>query len=143
VSRLANLERKLKTHNYKLTRQRRAVLRVLAESDSRFDAARIYEKAKVECPEIGLTTVYRTIDILVDLGVIERLHVAGGCKSYASASPGHRHHLVCVECGKAVEFVGCDLTGLIDSVASKTGFEVENHWLQLTGRCPKCQSKRK
>ncbi len=140
---LERLEQQLKAHSYKLTRQRRAVLRVLATTDGRLDAARICEDARAECPEIGLTTVYRTLDILADIGALRRLHLPDGCHSYAPASPGHRHHLICVGCGRAVEFEGCDLTALVDSVASKTGFEVEGHWLQLMGRCPECQSKRK
>ncbi|NLG79560.1 MAG: transcriptional repressor [Firmicutes bacterium] len=139
---LERLEQQLKARGCKLTRQRRAVLGVVAKTEGRLDAARVCEDARAECPEIGLTTVYRTLDILADLGALRRLHLPDGCSSYATASPGHRHHLICVGCGRAVEFEGCDLTALVDSVASRTGFEIEDHWLQLLGRCPACQERR-
>ena len=138
---LESLEQQLRARGCKLTRQRRAVLRVVTATEGRLDAATVCEDAKAECPEIGLTTVYRTLDILADMGALRRLHLPDGCSTYAPASPGHRHHVICVECGRAVEFEGCDLTALLDSVASKTGFKVEDHWLQLLGRCPACQGK--
>ncbi|MCR4402413.1 MAG: transcriptional repressor [Firmicutes bacterium] len=136
---LEMLQRQLKAHGLKLTRQRRAVLRVVTTTNGRLDAAKVCEDAKAECPEIGLTTVYRTLEILAEMGALRRLHLPDGCSTYAPASPGHRHHLVCLQCGKAVEFEGCDLAAFLDSVASQTGFEVEDHWLQLLGRCPTCR----
>jgi len=51
----------------------------------------------------------------------------------------HGHHLICSSCNQVVEFDGCDLEALFKSVASKTGFRIEGHWLQVFGRCPKCQ----
>lgn len=136
------LAKQLSTSSYKLTRQRRAVLSVIASTDGHLNAAEVYEKAKSEYPQIGLTTVYRTLDILVELGAIKRVHLDEGCHSYAPASHGHHHHLVCTDCGRAVEFEGCDLAAFLDAVASQTGFEIEEHWLQLFGRCPTCQKTR-
>ncbi len=131
--------RRLRASKYKLTRQRQAVLSAIASSESHLDAAEVYEKASAECPGIGLTTVYRTLDILVQLGLARRVHLEEGCHRYAPASEGHRHHLVCTGCGRAVEFVGCDLSSFLDAVASETGFEIEEHWLQLLGKCPSCK----
>ncbi|MEW6227024.1 MAG: transcriptional repressor [Bacillota bacterium] len=136
------LAKQLSTSSYKLTRQRRAVLSVIASTDGHLNAAEVYEKAKSECPQIGLTTVYRTLDILVELGAIKRVHLDEGCHSYAPASRGHHHHLVCTDCGRAVEFEGCDLSPFLDAVASQTDFEIEEHWLQLFGKCPTCQKTR-
>ena len=138
-SSVAELAEQLSAHGYKLTRQRRAVLSVIAASEGHLNPAEVYEKAKANCPEIGLTTVYRTLDILARLGAIRRVHLEGGCHSYALASGGHRHHLVCTDCGNVVEFEGCDLSALLQAVASQTGFEIKEHWLQLFGKCPACQ----
>jgi Fur family ferric uptake transcriptional regulator len=133
------LAEQLSAHSYKLTRQRRAVLAVVASSEEHLSPAEVYEKAKSICPEIGLTTVYRTLDILAKLGVIKRVHLDKSCHSYAPASQGHRHYLVCTDCGSVVEFDGGDLSALLDAVSAQTGFEIEGHWLQLFGRCPVCQ----
>jgi len=135
------LAEQLSARGYKLTRQRRAVLEVIASSEERLNPAEVCEKAKAACPGIGLTTVYRTLDILVGLGVVRRVHLDEGCHSYAPATEGHQHHLVCSDCGNVVEFEGCDLSALLKAVASQTGFEIEDHWLQLFGRCPACQKR--
>ena len=133
------LAEQLSAHSYKLTRQRRAVLAVVASSEERLSPAEVYERAKAACPEIGLTTVYRTLGILVKLGAIKRVHLDESCHSYAPASQGHHHYLVCSGCGNVIEFEGYDLSALLDAVAAQTGFDIEEHWLQLFGRCPACQ----
>ena len=133
------LAEQLSAHGYKLTRQRRAILAVIASSEGHLNPAEVYERAKADCPQIGLTTVYRTLDILAKLGTIKRVHFDGGCHSYAPASRGHRHHLVCTGCGCVVEFEGGDLSALLEAVASQTGFKIEDHWLQLFGKCPACR----
>ncbi len=135
------LGEQLSAHGYKLTGQRRAVLAVIASSGERLSPAEVYEKAKAACPRIGLTTVYRTLDILVELGAVRLVHLDEGCHSYAPATEGHHHHLVCSGCGSVVEFEGCDLSPLLNAVASRTGFEIEDHWLQLFGRCPACRKR--
>jgi len=133
------LAEQLSAHGYKLTRQRRAVLAVIASSEGHLNPAEVYKRAKADCPQIGLTTVYRTLDILAKLGTIKRVHLEKDCRSYAPASQGHCHYLVCTNCGSIVEFEGCDLSALLETVASQTGFKVEGHWLQLFGKCPACQ----
>ncbi|MEW6227017.1 MAG: transcriptional repressor [Bacillota bacterium] len=69
----------------------------------------------------------------------KRVHLDEACHSYAPASRRHHHHLVCTDRGKAVEFEGCDLWAILDAGAFKTGFEIEEHWLQFFGKCPTCQ----
>lgn len=133
------LAEQLSAHGYKLTRQRRAILAVIASSEGHLTPAEVYERAKADCPQIGLTTVYRTLDILAKLGTIKRVHFEKGCHSYAPASRGHHHYLICTTCGSVVEFEGCDLSSLLETIASQTGYKIEGHWLQLFGKCPACQ----
>jgi len=135
------LAEQLSTHGYKLTKQRLAVLAVIAKSGEHLSPAQIYERAKADCPQIGLTTVYRVLAILTRLGIVRRVHFDQGCHSYALAGQGHRHYLVCTSCGSVVEFEGCDISALLEAVAAQTGFEIEGHWLQLFGKCPACQKK--
>jgi Fur family ferric uptake transcriptional regulator len=133
---------RIRLAGYKLTRQRRAVLEVIAAGGMHLSPAEVYEQAKVKCPALGLTTVYRTLELLSALGLVRRVHLEEGCHSFASASRGHSHHLICNECGEVVEFDGCDLSPLLERVAQHTGFVIEAHWLELFGTCPACQAER-
>lgn len=135
------LAEQLRAHGYRLTRQRQAVLGVVSSSGEHLSPAEVHERARASCPQIGLTTVYRTLDILIELGAIKRVHLNEGCHSYAPAGHGHRHHLICNGCGRIVEFEGGDLLALLDAVAEQTGFEIEDHWLQFFGKCPACRER--
>jgi len=137
----SELERRLSAQGFKLTRQRQAVLGVIATSRERFSPAEVYEKARTICPSVGLATVYRTLNILAGLGMVKRVHLANGCHSYALTEEGHHHYLVCSSCGSVVEFKGFDISTMLEQVASQTGFAIEEHWLQLFGKCPACQRK--
>jgi len=134
------LDQTLSARGYKLTAPRRAVLDVVARMSKSMSPAEIYECAHRRYPRLGLVTVYRTLDILVEAGVVRRVHRDDGCHGYALAQAAHGHHLICSSCNQVVEFDGCDLDALFKSVARKTGFRIEGHWLEVLGRCPKCQS---
>ena len=130
----------LTARGYKLTRPRRAVLRVVAESGESLTPAEIHSKARQYYPQVSLVTVYRTLDVLVECGAIRRIHQSDGCHAYARASNGHGHHVICERCHTVVEFDGCDLGDLLAAVQRRTGFRVEGHWLELFGFCPKCRA---
>ncbi len=136
---LDQLRQALSTRGYKLTAPRRAVLDVVAGMCESLSPAEIYERARRRYSRLGLVTVYRTLDILVEVGILRRIHLEDGCHSYALAQAAHGHHLICSKCKEVIEFDGCDLDGLFKTVARKTGFRIEGHWLELFGRCPKCQ----
>jgi Fe2+ or Zn2+ uptake regulation protein len=138
---LDTLETELRVGHHKLTKPRRAVLDIIARSERHLTPAEVYAKAKARYPHIGLTTVYRTLDLLVELGAIRRIHLPEGCHSYASAARAHEHHLVCTTCGRAESFADCDLDPLMDNLRARTGFAIEVHMLELMGICPDCQKK--
>lgn len=129
----------LNERGYKLTTPRRAVLDVVADMRQSLSPAEIYQRAHRRYPRLGLVTVYRTLDILVQAGVVRRVHLEDGCHGYALVQAEHGHHLICSSCNQVVEFEECDLDGLLKNVARKTGFRIEGHWLEVFGRCPKCQ----
>jgi len=133
------LNQALDTRGYKLTAPRRAVLEIVAGMRESLSPAEIHKRARRRYPRLGLVTVYRTLDILVKAGVVRRMHLDDGCHGYALAQAAHGHHLICSSCNQVVEFDGCDLDALFKSVARKTGFRIEGHWLEVFGRCPKCQ----
>jgi Fe2+ or Zn2+ uptake regulation protein len=133
------LETILAQRGHKLTRPRRAVARVMAETDATLTPAEIHRRAQAFYSQTGLVTVYRTLDLLVEAGAVRKVHQPDGCHSYAPSSQRHGHHLVCQRCQSVVEFVECNLEGLLKSVQRRTGYQVSGHWLELFGLCPQCR----
>ncbi len=134
---------KLRWHGYKLTPQRRAVIRTIASGQDHLTPAEIYEKVHQDQPNIGLVTIYRTLDILAKLELVCELHAGGSCQSYTISAPGHHHHLICSDCGKVVDFTGYDLGELEQRLSLETGFEIEDHLLEFIGLCQACQKEAK
>lgn len=130
----------LRQRGYKFTPQRRAVLNAIAVSREHLTPAAIYEKVRQEHAGIGLVTIYRTIEILEELGLICEVHVGGSCRSYLMRRPSeHHHHLVCSGCGAVVDFANCELDELEQRLSHETGFEIEGHLLEFLGCCQKCK----
>ena len=130
----------LKQHDYKLTPQRRAILKVLSSSQEQLSPAEIYERVRPEHPGIGLVTVYRVLQILAKLGLICEVHAGGNCRHYLiRRQPEHHHHLICSGCRAVVDFADCDLSELEGRLSRETGFEIETHLLEFLGRCRRCQ----
>jgi Fur family ferric uptake transcriptional regulator len=130
----------LRQRGYRLTLQRRAVLKVIAGSRDHLTPAEIYQDVHELYPSIGLVTVYRTLDMLAGLGLICEVHAAGSCRSYLLRRPSeHHHHLICSDCGSVVDFTDCDLTGMEKRLVEQTGFDIKDHLLEFAGSCPKCQ----
>jgi len=129
----------------RFTPQRRAILEVLqARSGEHLSAEEIYELVKKGSPGIGLATVYRTLDLLVDTAIAHRLDFGDGRARYELArhEEHHHHHLVCVECGTISE-VNADLLQRIEEeVEAKNGFTVTDHHLKLYGYCRRCREQR-
>jgi Fur family ferric uptake transcriptional regulator len=135
------LQTGLREHHRKLTRPRQVVLDIITQANHHLTASEIHRKAKAKYPQLGLTTVYRTLDLLVELGYIQRVHFAEGCHSYAAVARPHGHHLVCSVCGRAEEFQDCDLDALVKNLQMKTGYTIDVHVLELMGRCPDCKAR--
>jgi len=129
----------LKTSGYKLTGPRYCVIEILSHSDKALTALEIYNQAQQQYPSIGLVSVYRTLEKLEVLGLIQKVHQKEKCQAYIAASHGHEHLLVCHYCGRVCYFQGDNLNALVNVVEKKTGYLVQDHWLQLVGICNECQ----
>ena len=129
----------LRQHGYKLTPQRRLVIRAIAGSQDHLTPANIYEKVREERPNIGLATVYRTLEILSQMELICELHAGGICHSYTISIPQHHHHLICSNCGKVVDFTGHNLNALEKRLSKESGFRIDGHLLEFIGLCQACQ----
>ena len=130
----------LRQRGYKLTPQRRAVIRAIASSHGHLTPGAIYQRVLYEHSDIGLVTVYRTLELLTKLGLICEVHAGGNNRSYLLRRPSeHHHHLVCSDCGTVVDFTSCDLSELEQVLSKETGFMIDGHLLELLGHCQDCQ----
>ena len=131
---------KLKRHGYKITPQRCTILNVIASSNEHLTPIALYERVHEANPEIGMVTIYRTLDILSKLDLICKIHIDGNSRSYLIRRPSeHHHHLVCTGCGSVVNFSDCNLMEIENSLSATTGFQIASHILEFSGYCPKCQ----
>jgi Fur family transcriptional regulator, ferric uptake regulator len=130
----------LRERGYKLTPQRKIVLEAMAITHERFTSDDIFASIHIEHPEIGLVTIYRTLNILAEAGLICEVHT-GKRRSYIMRRPTeHHHHLVCSQCGQVVDFAGCDLRTLEEQLSRETGFKIEGHLLEFSGCCRDCSN---
>ena len=136
------LQSGLRRSRHKLTKPRQAVLDAIVEAETHLSPAEVYQRAKQKYPRLGLTTVYRTLDILIDLGYVQRVHGEGGCHSYAAALRRHSHHLLCSHCGRTQEFACSSLEPLVEALQSTTGYDIQGHILEMIGVCPACRALR-
>lgn len=131
----------LQENGCRITAQRRVIIAVLANSHHALQPLEVYSLSRAVNPRIGLVTVYRTLDRLEELGLVQRVHREDGCHMLMPAANGHEHYLVCTDCGRTILFQGDDLDSLFARVESRTGYQVSEHWLQLFGTCPQCRHK--
>jgi Fur family ferric uptake transcriptional regulator len=139
TSTLETLGEQLRTHGHRLTEPRRAILRALLAATRPLSPAEIQQRGQVFCADLGLVTVYRTLEVLEGLGAARPVHLSEGCHGYALATPGHTHHMVCERCQAVVEVAGCALGDFLDVVADRTGYAITGHWLEISGLCAACQ----
>jgi len=129
----------LHENGYRLTEARRAVVQTVAESTVAITPLEVYDSARKHYPALGLVSVYRTLEKLEELQLVQRVHQPQGCQAFIAASEGHQHLLLCQRCGRVTFFEGDDLEKLIGKISNKTGYQIREHWLQLFGLCEKCK----
>lgn len=137
-----NIENALRHHGYKITPQRRTIISEIMNTREHLTPAAIHDRVKIDYPGIGLVTIYRTLEILEELGFICETHAGHSCHSYLLRRPsGHHHHLICSDCGKVVDFTDCDLKDLENRLREKSGFKITGHLLEFLGQCQQCRKK--
>ena len=123
------------------TRQFQAVVEALADSDHFRSAQDIHAALRARGEKIGLATVYRALQTLVDADRADALRSVGGETTYRDCSPTHHHHLVCRTCGRTVEIQGPAVERWSDEVAAQHGYAEVNHTLELFGVSPRCHQQ--
>lgn len=141
--RVNQIKQQLSAHNYKLTPQREATVRVLIENEeAHLSAEDVYLLVKEKAPEIGLATVYRTLELLSDLSVIHKLNFGDGVTRYEFRAEGaehHHHHLICLNCGEVDEIMEDLLTPIESRVEEEYQFQIVDHRLTFHGVCRRCK----
>jgi Fur family transcriptional regulator, ferric uptake regulator len=120
------------------TRQRRAVAAVMQSFDDFRSAQDIHDLLRKAGENVGLSTVYRTLQTLADGGEVDVLRTEDGEALYRRCSDRHHHHLVCRTCGRTVEVAGPTVESWADAVAAEHGFADVSHTLEIFGTCPSC-----
>lgn len=123
------------------TRQRRAVIGLLADTDEFRSAQEIHEAIRRGGDRVGLATVYRTLQSLVDGGEVDMVKTDAGESVYRRCSAVHHHHLVCRSCGKTVEIEGPAVETWAEKLAKQHGFIEVSHTLELFGTCSACAER--
>lgn len=131
----------LQNNGYRLTESRRTVVNIIAESNHALTPMNVFDLARRQHSKLGLVTVYRTLEKLEELKLIQRVHQPEGCQAFISAFTGHQHMILCSICGRIDFFNGENLEAFFTSIGETTGFLVKDHWLQLFGICSDCRKK--
>jgi Fur family transcriptional regulator, ferric uptake regulator len=128
----------------KVTRQREEILHVFLNSPGHKNLAQIYAQVIKANPKIGYTTVYRTLKLLTRLGLATERRFDDGETRYERVPDGKHHdHLICLGCGKIIEFEDTALEALQNGIAERYGFHVFHHRMELYGQCRNCSEKKK
>jgi len=128
------------TAGYRLTSPRRALAGLIATRGGHFTADDLLRESRRRRLGVTRATIFRSLDVLADLGVVERLDLPTGDHAFVACEPAHHHHIVCSSCGRSTGVDDHGLERVADAIARSTGYRIDNHRLELFGVCPACQA---
>lgn len=142
---MADLKEKLRERQYKLTYQRQLILQTFIDHpDRHLSAEDVYQIVRGQSSDIGLATVYRTLELLSELDVLQKMDFGDGRQRYEineTSTAHHHHHLICLSCGKVKEFEDDLLETLETAIARKSKFTIVDHQLKFYGYCEECRTR--
>ena len=130
--------KQLAERGFRDTRARRSIVETVLSRDGQFNARQLHEELRRR--GVGRATVFRTLDLLVELGVLNRLHTDDRCSSYIVCADQHHHHLVCERCGAVQEISDGRVERALRAMAVESGFRAREHHVEIVGVCHDCQS---
>lgn len=145
VALIEEFKKALKDNGLKYTKQREVLLKILYNSDVHFTPEALHSLVKKDYPElnVGIATVYRTLNLLEDSGMATSISFGAQGKKFELANKPHHDHLICKSCNKIVEFEDASIERKQLNVAKEYGFALTSHIMQLYGICSDCSKKRK
>ncbi len=123
---------------YRATATRRAVVDLIAGREGHFTAADLVDDARSRGLRVGRATIFRTLDVLAELRAVERIDLPSGEHAYVACDPVHHHHVVCTACGRSRDIDDAGLRSVVREIGRRTGYRIDEHRLELFGRCPDC-----
>lgn len=129
----------LEEAGYRVTAPRRALAHLIADRAGHFTAEDLLAESRRRRLGVTRATVFRSLDVLADLGVVERLDLPTGDHAFVACEPTHHHHILCSSCGRSTGVADHGLERVAASIARETGYRVDTHRLELFGLCPDCQ----
>lgn len=129
-----SIEDRCEGRGLRMTGQRRTIAQVLSDSDDHPDVEELHRRSQARDPNISIATVYRTVKLLEEVGILDRLDFRDGRARYEDADRDHHDHLIDMVTGEVVEFIDREIEALQRRVAERLGFELVGHRLELYGR---------
>ena len=124
---------------FKVTNPRLAIIEQIVNFNREFEITELAERTERQSgAKPGQASVFRTVKLLAELGLLQRVHTGDGCHRYGLVR-GHNHQVICRCCDRVVEFQGCDFTDLTAFLERQTGFKLEGHWMEFFGLCTDCR----
>lgn len=136
MSALEEIARQLEARGYRVTPSRRAVIAAVLQQRHHFTVDDLLRR----CRGTGRATVFRTVRLLSEIGVVCRVLMEDGSRHYAVSRREHHHHLVCTACGQVQDLDQCAIEGALRELSQSSGYEIDGHWLELYGRCRACRA---
>jgi Fur family ferric uptake transcriptional regulator len=138
-----NLKEIIKSKGMKYTEQRAVILQILVDLDDHLSAEEVHEIVKREYPEhnIGIATIYRTLNFLEEVELISSISFGKDGKKYEGNNKKHHDHIICTSCGDIKEFMDDNIEQRQNKVANEMGFQITDHTLQIYGLCSNCQNQ--
>jgi Fur family ferric uptake transcriptional regulator len=131
----------LERHHLKRSDQREAILDTFLESERHLSVEDLLRLVQKRRPDIGRTTVYRTLKLLQEAGLAQELVLDGQSRFELDYNRAHHDHFICRECSEIFEFASDEIERIQDEIAASIGFEIEGHRHQIYGRCRACRAK--
>jgi len=131
----------LRAEGRRITAQRSLLLEIIRKSHGHLDAGEIYRRARARDPRISLSTVYRNLNLLKDMGVITELHLDEEHHHYELREEAEHYHLICSNCDRVVEFDSSSMGALIEQTGAEMGFLIEHVHIDLVGLCQDCRAR--
>ncbi len=135
---IVQIKERLAGNGYRLTTAREAIVNALVRCEGHITADGLVQQVRASAPPVGRMTVYRTLDLLCELGLVRPIYQGTGATHYILMTNGGHHHLICTRCHSVIEFEECLATELARQLSTQFNFHLFSHLLELHGLCENC-----